>query len=292
MEVTGDWREKVASQMCEPFAGWVRAIPDADAADATELRFRVGARPFVCMGGREAALSGQRPGADEIARLVTAMCGYSLYSYQRQLAEGYVTLRGGFRAGVTGTALMDDGRCRSVSAHSSVCVRVAREAPGCAEAMLARAMPEGPRSLLIISPPGLGKTTMLRDALRILSARGVRCAVADERGELAALWRGQAALDVGERTDVLDGCPKHMAIRMLLRAMAPQVIAADEIGSERDAEAVLDASRCGVKVIATAHGESIRQVMARRGMEGLSEAFEAYAVLGGGVGELARVKVT
>jgi hypothetical protein len=120
-----------------------------------------------------------------------------------------------------------------------------------------------PRSMLLLSPPGMGKTTMLRDIARQLSDGGMSVGIADERHELAACHMGLPTLDIGVRTDVMDGCPKALAIARMLRGMAPQVIVADEIGGEDDARALADAVRCGARIVASAHALGLEAALCR-----------------------------
>ena len=147
------------------------------------------------------------------------------------------------------------------------------------------------RSVLVVSPPGGGKTTLLREAARQLSVRGIQVALADERGELAACVEGVPQLDVGPCTDVMDNLPKAEAIGMMLRAMSPQVLISDEIGNAQDAEALLDAQRCGVKVLCSVHGASYAEVQARSCVRQLlrESVFDRVLLLGREPGRIAAV---
>jgi stage III sporulation protein AA len=167
----------------------------------------------------------------------------------------------------------------------SLCLRIARPAPGVADWLMPLLMPpnEQPRSTLLFSAPGLGKTTLLRDAIRQLSDRcGQRVGVVDERSEIAGCVQGSSQMDVGQRTDVLDACPKAAGMMVLLRAMAPQWLAVDEIGRAEDAEALFETALCGVSVIATAHAGSLETLLARPMMQSLLDAgvFAQFVRLG------------
>ena len=151
---------------------------------------------------------------------------------------------------------------------SSASIRIARQVKGAADGLLPRLCRGGQLTdTLILAPPGLGKTTLLRDLIRQVSdgidCQPLRVALADERGEVAALYQGLPQLDVGARTDVLDGCPKARGLMLLLRAMNPQVLAVDEITAPEDVAALCAAAGCGVTVLATAHGEN-RADLSRR----------------------------
>lgn len=214
--------------------------------------------------GRAYRLSG-----DEARTFLLAVTGSSLHAHARELREGFLTLPGGHRVGFTGQGVMEDGRLRILRHVSGFNVRLAREVKGAAAAVAPRLMlPSGRLAhTLIVSPPGCGKTTLLRDLARIVSGGdgapgpGRRVALIDERSEIAACRDGVPMLEVGPNTDVLDGIPKAVGIPMALRALGPQVIMTDEIGSSDDLAALADARRCGVTVIATAHGDALEQTV-------------------------------
>lgn len=267
-------------------------LPD----DLTEMRVRAG-RAVQLIG-----LSGEtcrdRPvGAEQVERLCAALAGHSLYAREEELREGYFTMEGGCRVGVCGQMTVRDGSVEGIARIGSVCVRVAREVRGAADGVMDALYEAGrPVSALVISPPGLGKTTLLRDIGRQLSdgtggRQGVKVGMADERGELAGMVMGRPSLDVGMRTDVTDGCPKRAAMPMLIRAMSPEVIVTDELGHPGDAEAVADAVRTGVRVIASVHARDEEEAVRRlRGTD--VSVFERMIVLGPGIGRVMRVART
>ena len=168
-------------------------------------------------------------------------------------------------------------------------IRIAREWKGCADGILSQV--EASEGTLIVSPPGLGKTTLLRDIARLLSQRGARVCVIDERGEIAACIDGVPTLDVGPRTDVFSMCPKKTAIMIAVRALSPDVVVTDELGAPGDHEAVLEASRCGVRVVASAHGASLDPASLMAGVSRIIRegAFSLGVLLGPKPGEVARV---
>ena len=161
----------------------------------------------------------------------------------------------------------------------SLCLRIAHEVKGCGEGIF----PEiREKNTLILGPPGSGKTTLLRDLIRCYGLAGYQVGVADERGEIAACQGGAPQLDVGPRADVVTGMERKPAISLLIRSMAPQVIAADELGEEADIQALSEALRCGVWVLATLHGREEGDIR-RRGLGRLMAqgAFERLIVLSG-----------
>ena len=241
------------------------AVPDAE-----ELHLRTG-RPFtfceasgrerpVLLNGESLSVTG-----DELHLTLELATRASFHTAQSKLSAGFLPLRGGHRLGVTGTADVRDGTLHGFRTLSSLCLRVAHPVRGMADE-LACALFSGaaPASALLLSPPGVGKTTLLRELLRLASDRwGLRPSLADERGEVAGLWEGVPQLDVGIHTDVLDGCPKAKGLMLLLRAMSPRLLAADEITAREDIVALSCAANCGVAVLATAHAGSLTELHQR-----------------------------
>ncbi|MGI6028149.1 MAG: stage III sporulation protein AB [Candidatus Heteroscillospira sp.] len=228
-----------------------------------EIRLRAGEAPQTILpDGETRRLGCGALTPDELWRITEAAAGGSLYSCESQLRRGWLSLPGGARLGICGCVNVENGFVRSYSEISSLCLRLPHEAIGCAE-KLGELYEENFVSTLIISPPGGGKTTLLRELVRLLSSGGLRVGLADERGEVAAVWGGVPQLGVGENTDVITGAPKAQAAMTLLRCMNPQVIALDEITEEADLAACVSACGCGVMLLATAHGDSPAQLRRR-----------------------------
>ncbi len=202
--------------------------------------------------------------SEEVQTAFAAICENSVYAHLEELRQGFITIKGGHRVGVCGKAVTEGGKIKTFREISSLNFRVAREIIGLSDGIIDDIIKEGQVvPTLIISPPRMGKTTLLRDIVRQVSNRGFRCAVADDRGELASMHCGKASNLVGAQTDIIDGAPKAEAIEMLLRTMSPEVIISDEIASEADVQALRLASGTGVSIIATTHGGGVEEVMRR-----------------------------
>ncbi|MGM9521645.1 MAG: stage III sporulation protein AB [Oscillospiraceae bacterium] len=246
-----------------------RKLLRADRETAEEFRLRQGGPPTVLLPEGELSLGGSFVTRKDIEMLVEMATGASVHSSAEQLRGGFITVKGGYRIGVCGSVYLASGKVSGFGAFSSAALRISRELQGISDGIAPGLMRRGGfGSTLIIAPPGAGKTTLLRDIIRRLSDgdggfSGLRVALADERGEVAAMADGMPQMSVGKRTDVLDSCPKAEAVMMLLRAMNPQVIALDEITAPRDVEAIEQARNCGVALLATAHGSGINDLMER-----------------------------
>lgn len=224
-----------------------------------------------------------------LEKIIQHICHYSLYAYEEELRQGYITIAGGHRIGMVGQVVLEDtGRIRTLKHIRGLNIRVSHQIRGVALPVLPYIYKDGfPRSVLIISPPGCGKTTLLRDIVRLFSdgneyGKGVTVGVVDERSEIGGSFLGQPQNDVGMRTDLLDACPKAQGMMLLLRAMSPRVIAIDELGNEEEMAAVKTVAACGSKIVATMHGDSPEDVRRRSGMEQLlrESCFEVLLLLG------------
>ena len=222
-----------------------------------------------------------------ILQILQRVCDNSLYSYQSQICEGFITLKGGHRIGVTGNAIIKDEKIATLSYISSLNFRIARQVLNCSNKAIIHILNRNTVwNTLIVSPPGLGKTTLLKDIIRRISNgipemnfKGITCGVVDERGEIAAMYKGIPQNDVGIRTDIIENVEKNQGIHMLIRTMAPEIIACDEIGSKEDVEAIHYALYSGVKGIFTMHGKNIEDIKNNKQIYELIENREIQKVV-------------
>lgn len=206
----------------------------------------------------------------EILQIVERLCENSIYAYKNQICEGFITIKGGHRVGLTGSCVIENGKITNIKYISSLNIRIAREVKNCSTRILREIIDIENKTIynsIIVAPPGRGKTTILRDIIRRLSDgieeinfRGKTCGVVDERGEIAAMYKGVPQNDVGIRTDIIENVSKNKGIHMLIRTMAPEIIACDEIGSKEDVEAIHYALYSGVKGIFTMHGKNVEDI--------------------------------
>lgn len=234
------------------------------APQTEELRLRRGFPMTINVGDRELETDSPSVTGDHLRTVLENASQASAHTVLEQVKQGFVTLKGGHRIGLCGTVVRREGEAASMRYLTSLSIRIAKAVNGLSAEVLPQLTEQGTfQSTLILAPPGVGKTTLLRDMVRALSDGGQRVAVVDERGEIAALWQGQPQFDIGRRTDVLDGCPKGEGMTVLLRGMNPQVIAVDEITRPEDVQAVTEVCGCGVSLLATAHGGSIKDLERR-----------------------------
>lgn len=245
-----------------------------------EIRIRAN-RPIILKIGQEERKIEHIVKQEEILETLQHICDNSIYSYQSQICNGYITMQGGHRVGITGNVVMKDGKVANMNYVSSLNFRIAKQVIGCSTKLIPYIIKENENSIyntLIVSPPGVGKTTILRDLVRKLSNgieqiryKGINIGVVDERGEIAAMYRGVPQNDIGIRTDVLDNVSKALGLTMLIRSMAPKVIVADEIGNKDEVKPIMYAICSGIKGIFTAHGSSIEDIKINPTLRELSE---------------------
>ena len=251
-----------------------------------EIRLRAGYPVILLYDGKEKILP-MEVSERGIRETLDYISNYSLYAYENELKQGFITIEGGHRVGMAGQVLIENGRVKNLKQISSLNVRVSHEIVGCADKLFPY-MTHNKQMYhtLLISPPRCGKTTLLRDLIRQISdgnewVKGCTVGVVDERSELAGCYQGIPQNHMGMRTDVLDRCPKADGMLMLIRSMSPQVVAVDEIGAAEDIQAIKYAMHCGCKMIATVHGESIEELQRKPLLEQMmrEQCFERYVLL-------------
>ena len=287
------------------FSGKVRRIMERaslDLANVYEIRLRVRSPLLLIYSGEEffvteegalvkTAENAYQIQAEDVRETMEYIGNYSLYAYEEELRQGFLTVQGGHRVGIAGKAVLEDEKIKGIRHISCINVRVAHQQKGCADKVLPYLTEKGTFChTLIVSAPRCGKTTLLRDIIRQISDGtgghpGLTVGVVDERSEIAGCYLGVAQNAVGIRTDVLDCCPKAEGMVMLIRSMAPQVIAVDEIGTSEDIHAIEYAMQCGCKLIASVHGLDMDEAKKKPVLGELirRRMFERYVVLGNGV---------
>lgn len=231
-------------------------------AGAEEIRLRLGQAPTMLRAGREYPLPCEPIAESDLLRTLEKATGASLHTAAPALSRGFLSYHG-LRIGVCGTAFEREGAVGGFRSYSSLAIRIPRECRGVCDEIFSRLEAAKPGNLLILSQPGMGKTTALRELIRRFSTQGTRVGVVDERWEIAAAETGRAAFDLGEHCDVLSGIPKAQAAMMLLRTMNPQMIAMDEITQPEDLNAIREIVGCGVRLLATAHASGPEELRRR-----------------------------
>lgn len=224
--------------------------------------------PFILKIGQAEKILDYKITTEDINYIFQKICENSVYSYQNQIINGFITVQGGHRVGIVGSAVLDtNGKVINFNYISGLNFRISRQIIGCSNQIMKEIFNDDGSicNTLIISSPGVGKTTLLRDIIRnisngIINYKGINVTVIDERGEISATYKGVMQNDLGIRTDVINDIPKAIGMKMAIRSMAPRVIVADEIGSKEDAEAIKYAMCCGVKGVFTAHGDNLKDI--------------------------------
>lgn len=234
-----------------------------------EIRIRVG-KPIVLKFNNYEKIVRYQVNRDEILNILQSVCENSIYSYQKQIAEGFVTINGGHRVGISGSCVIENEKVININYINSLNFRISRQILGCSNNILKHILNLEENSVyntLIVSPPGAGKTTLLRDVVRQVSSgirslkfKGIDVGIVDERSEIASLYKGVPQNDIGIKSDVIENVSKSIGIRMLVRSMAPKVIVADEIGGFEDIDVINYAMCSGCKGIFSAHGSNFDDI--------------------------------
>lgn len=237
--------------------------------EVEEIRIRVN-RPIIIKFNANEKIIKYSITPEEILTTLQLICENSIYSYQNQISEGFVTIKGGHRVGISGSCVIENGKVININYIYSLNFRIAKEVIGCANNILKYILNPEENSIfntLIVSAPGTGKTTLLRDIIRQVSSgikdikfKALNVGVVDERSEISAMYKGMPQKDVGIKTDIIENVSKDIGMRMLVRTMSPKIVVADEIGNTEDVYAINYVMCSGCKGIFTAHGTSFQDV--------------------------------
>ncbi|EGD52272.1 stage III sporulation protein AA [Thermoanaerobacter ethanolicus JW 200] len=284
----------------------ITKIPDDLLQEVEEIRLRVNRPLTVYLKNEEKFVSkgGTISFSPSLAYIVTSedcekalqlISKSSLYAFEEEIRNGYITLKGGYRVGIVGKCVLENGYIKTLKNISGYNYRISKEIIGVAEEILKYLITPSKDvyNILIISPPQCGKTTLLRDITRwisngidFLGFKGKKVGAVDERSEIAGCYNGIPQMDVGIRTDVLDGCPKAYGMIMLIRSMSPEVVVTDEIGKKEDIEAIHEVLNTGVKIITTVHANDIEDLMKKPVLKDVISLryFERYVILSNRLG--------
>ncbi len=257
----------------------INQIIDEEKQQVQEIRVRVNSPIMIKINEKEDYIVNHFTNRDEILQIMQSICNNSIYSYQNEIINGYITINGGHRVGITGDVVLEDNKVINIKYISSLNFRIARQILDCSNNILRYVIDLENNTVfhtLIVSPPGAGKTTLLKDLVRKISDgipeigfKGIDVSLIDERGEISAMYKGMPQNNIGIRTDVLENITKPLGIKMAIRAMAPKVIVADEIGSSADIDAINYAVCSGVKGIFTAHSSDFESMKLNKELNSL-----------------------
>ena len=253
-----------------------------------EIRMRANRPILLRLNNRDLILQ-YNISQSEILQILERLCENSIYAYKNQICEGFITIKGGHRVGLTGSCVIENGKITNIKYISSLNFIIAKEIINCSTRVLREIIDMENKSIyntIIVAPPGKGKTTVLRDVIRRLSNgieeinfKGKSCGVVDERGEIAAMYKGIPQNDIGIRTDIIENVSKNDGIHILVRTMSPEIIACDEIGSKEDVDAIHYALYSGVKGIFTMHGKNVEDIKNNKQIYELIESREIQKVV-------------
>ena len=294
-------KEEIVRMMPGRIGEALQALSPEVWQEAEEIRMRQGQALYLRCGRtcwyvhpqgrvRKTAYGALMVTAGEIQSAVEKMAGYGRFAHIDELRQGYLTLPGGHRVGLSGRAVTEGAKVLDLRQVTGLVIRCAKEVKQCGATVFDQLWEEGElQSTLILSPPGWGKTTLLRDLVRRISNAGLETVVVDERREICPMGPDGRQMDLGIHTDVLEGCPKEKGIWIALRTLGPEVLAVDELAGAGELCAVQNAACCGVRLLCTCHGENLLELAHRTGFAAvLTEGiFRRMVVLG--PGHLARV---
>lgn len=260
--------DQILNKLPENVRGPIKDLPENILSSLEEIRIKAGSDIRVLSKNQEIVVALKRNALitrEDLDTILNNLLDYSYYAYEEELAKGYITIEGGHRVGVCGRAVLDKGKISLLKEISSLNLRRSREIIGVADRVIPQIVDKETgmlKNTLIVSPPKCGKTTLLRDIIRVLSYKGFKIGLCDERSEIAGTYLGRPSYDLGPRTDVMDGCPKAEGMIMLIRAMSPDAVVTDEIGKKEDVDAIETAICAGVSILTTIHGSCYDDLIA------------------------------
>lgn len=249
------------------------ALINADITRVEEIRLRVGKNIKIKYSNGEKNI-GYTVTSDNIENIFGRLTQYSPYAYKEEINCGYITIEGGYRVGIAGTVVDEGGQVQTIKNISSLNIRIAREIKGCSKDIISYIN----GNTIIVSPPACGKTTLLRDIVRVWSNNGKNICVIDERNEISGTYMGKSQLDLGERTDIIVNVSKEKGFEMALRSLSPDVIAVDEIGCQEDINSIKRALNSGVSILCTLHSYNDDDLIVKEGIAPLvkNKVFDTY----------------
>lgn len=265
-----------------------------------EIRIKIN-KPIIIYTNEGEVILSNEVTKEEFKFILQRISNYSIYAYEEEIKQGFITLKGGHRVGIAGECVMENNKIKTIKNISSLNIRISKEVIGCGKKVLKYITNNNVvRNTLIISPPKCGKTTILRDITRILSSgdmkenlMGKKVVVIDERSEIGASYVGIPQMNLGIRTDILDNCLKKEGMLMAIRSLSPDILICDEIGTEEDISALNTAFNSGVNIVVTVHGSNLEDIKKRKAFDNLllSGIIERVIVLSNrlGVGTIENV---
>lgn len=235
-----------------------------------EIRIKVN-KPLILQIGNIETIEEYLPTKKDLESIIKKISNYSLYAFENEIRQGFITIKGGHRIGICGDCVLENNAIKTIKNIASLNIRICREVLGCSDKIMNFIIENNRlKNTIIISPPKCGKTTIIRDIARNLSDgmtkfnfKGKKVSVIDERSEIASCYEGVPQMNIGIRTDVLNSCPKSEGIMMSIRSMSPDIIICDELGTQKEIESILMALNCGIGLVASIHGYDISDLQRR-----------------------------